>query len=135
MYIKKEIEKKCKECGKEFITGYPKKYCSRKCYLEHIRKTYRPHPYQKNLCSGTIGTINELIVCTDLMKKGYAVFRAVSYSCSCDLVIFKDKKLSRVEVTSGWFVNGKVKGRPHKKENYDIMAIVIAGEKIFYEGL
>ena len=45
----------------------------------------------------------ELIISVDLMKKGYAVFRALSPSCICDLIIFKkESKLFEIEVKTGY---------------------------------
>jgi hypothetical protein len=46
------------------------------------------------------GALTELIVCADLISKGYDVFRAVSPACPCDLVAAKKNVLIRVEVRS-----------------------------------
>lgn len=60
----------------------------------HKRKTF-------GLSTGKVGAISELIVCADLLKKGWEVFRTVSQSCSCDLIVIKNKKILRIEVRTG----------------------------------
>jgi hypothetical protein len=80
-----------------------------------------------------VGAISELLVCADLLKKGYEVFRAVSQHCSCDLAILKDKALVRVEVRTA-FMNGKGElnyAKP-KPEKSDVLALVLKDGNIFY---
>jgi hypothetical protein len=57
------------------------------------------------LSPGTKGALNELIVTTDLLSKGYEVFRSVSPSTSCDLVAQKFGILTRIEVRSGYMTD------------------------------
>lgn len=88
------------------------------------------------LPTGTAGTISELLVGVDLLKRGYEVFRALSPSCSCDLSILKDGCLLRVEVKTG-YRNGAtgnvITTTPKDRDHFDIFAIVIRGEEIIYE--
>lgn len=72
-------------------------YCSDAC-LKAGR--YEPEP-PTDLAPGDVGALGELVVSADLMRRGYAVFRALSPSCPCDLIAMKDDKLLRVEVTKG----------------------------------
>ena len=134
MYIKKKrIKKQCKGCKKEFITTRPRKiYCSNQCRKDYYNQF---NDLLINIPNNTRGAINELIVSIDLMKRGYEVFRALSPACSCDLVGFKNKKLFRVEVTSGRIVNGKAFGAIHNPSNYDIFAVVTNNKEIYYTGL
>lgn len=76
-----------------------------------------------------------MLVCADLLLKGYAVFRAVSPACSCDLIVLKDGKLCRVEVTTGHRRdNGKVNCPLKTPGAYDVLAIVVDdGKEIVYE--
>lgn len=72
------------------------------------------------------------MVAADLLAKGYEVFRAVSPSCSCDLAILRDGKLTRVEVRTGYrngHTGAMVYARKHRAE---IVAVAI-GNEIVYE--
>lgn len=88
------------------------------------------------LPTGTVGAINELRVSVDLMARGYAVFRALSPSCPCDLAILKDDNLIRVEVKTGYrLCNGrptisKVKILEHQSRG--ILALVVGPEIIYH---
>lgn len=89
--------KTCPKCKKDFEVGRGKShrldsiFCSRVCLM-------KDEDVVNGIAKGTIGAISELIVCTELLKKGYAVFRAVSQSTFCDLVVFKDSKVIKIEV-------------------------------------
>mgnify|MGYP001583111747 CR=1 FL=1 len=85
------------------------------------------------ISTGTLGAIQELIVAEDLLSSGYAVFRAVSPACSCDLVRLKDGKLERVEVTTGQITSlGKRTFPIHNPKDYDIIAVVWPDRLISY---
>lgn len=51
--------------------------------------------------TGATGARSELLVCADLIRLGYEVFRAVSPQCSCDLMILRKGIPERVEVRTG----------------------------------
>ena len=78
-----------------------------------------------------VGAIGEMTACADLLKRGFEVFRSVSATCSCDLIILKNKKLLRVEVRTG--TTNQITGRisvPKTKlklEKYDIFATIVNG--------
>jgi hypothetical protein len=56
-----------------------------------------------SLSTGTKGAINEMAVCVDLMKRGFHVYRAISPSCPCDLVIWFGPTVLRVEVKGAYY--------------------------------
>jgi hypothetical protein len=61
------------------------------------------------LPTGTVGTISELRVSILLLSQGYEVFRSLSPSCSCDLAVLRDHKLTRIDVKTGYYTpTGKV---------------------------
>lgn len=62
------------------------------------------------LSIGTTGAIGELRVSVDLLIKGYEVFRAVSHSCSCDLIAIKQSRALRIEVRTTSY---RKDGTPH----------------------
>ena len=71
-----------------------------------------------------------------LMGKGYEVYRAMSPSASVDLIVLKDSKALRVEVTKG---NRKgnpevLKWYPHSALRFDVLAVWEADGKITYMG-
>lgn len=68
------------------------------------------------------------------MKKGHHVYRAVSPSVSCDLLVIVNKRLIRLEVTTGIYDdNGKIKWNPKKDwDNFDVLAVVTRDGLIHY---
>lgn len=131
----------CLQCNSEIKAknwlGSPRKFCSKDCRITWRRLDYQKlnsgkNPLLKNRCS-VIGAIHELEACADLMKRGYEVYRAVSASANCDLVVLKDNKLLRVEVTTGkLYGNGKIYYPPKTKQIFDVLAVVIYGGPVHY---
>lgn len=98
--IKKQLpEKYCKNCDIAFIPSTERQvYCSRECSNAY---SYKQSPYRGVLPTGTVGAISEMIICADLAKRGFDIFRAISPNCFCDLVAIKGDKNLRVEVRTG----------------------------------
>lgn len=126
---------KCAICGVEFKLGYgdsPKqrKYCTRECYKSFFESQTLAFGH-----SGDVGSVGELWVSIDLMKKGYQVFRAISPASSCDLIASRNGVLKRVEVTKGQRrPNGKITFVKHNRSNYDLLAIFFHDGSIEYTG-
>lgn len=86
------------------------------------------------ISTGKRGAISEMLVACDLLNKGFEVFRAVSASASCDLVIFNDNEIVRIEVRTG---NRNMSGSVNAGVSiddigrFDILAIVV-GDNIEY---
>jgi len=122
----------CKYCGKSFKPRPNKIYCNKLC----VRRDYiskQPRKYY-DLPTGTVGALSELMVSSDLLVKGYEVFRAVSPACSCDLAVLKNNKLRTIQVRTG-YLDQKGKLHTGKTGTHDVLAIVVHGDKIYYEGL
>lgn len=119
----------CARCGKtkEFPDNYFRRFCSATCKEGGtVRFSYPVSP-------GTLGAISELNICSDLLSKGYAVFRAASPSSNYDMVVDIRGKLHRVEVKTGAFNRGAKLAyhlRPEQKD-YDILAVVTV-QGIYY---
>ncbi len=80
------------------------------------------------LPSGVVGAAHELMVCVDLLKLGWTVFRNVAPNGPADLVIMKGAITIRVEVTTGnRSASGLVMHPPKRAERYrfDVLAIVL----------
>jgi hypothetical protein len=121
-----EGEMDCVQCGASFIgDGRRRRFCSAACRNTNYLNTYVKGNPKTVMASATVGAVSELIVCADLLKRGKAVFRAVSASCSCDLAILDNSGLKRVEVTTGHLSpTGKLMHPSKAKEKYDILAVV-----------
>lgn len=120
------------ECAKPFKSCHPHKlYCSRRCRYNAAKKDFLP--IYPTLSTGTAGAIGELRVATDLLVKGFEVFRAVSPSCSCDLVTLFQGKPRRVEVRTGHYGKNRIIycAKPIDTGRYDILAIVLPDNIIY----
>jgi len=88
--------------------------------------------------ASTIGAIGELMVASDLMKRGYHVFRAMSPSAPCDLLVMREGLSARVEVRCvsrtrlGDLPNAVKSTERHR---HDILARVERDGTIHYTGL
>ena len=94
--------RKCENCKKNYIgisENQRQRWCSEKCSKEF---KYGGDVPIKNISSGTIGAVAELIVSLDLMKRGYEVYRALSPASSCDILALKGKKVFTIEVRTGY---------------------------------
>jgi hypothetical protein len=112
------------------------KYCCDKC--QRAASEFRRYGCRKprRVPTGTLGAISELIICADLMKRGYHVFRALNPACPCDLLILLNGKTFRIEVTSGYRSdNGTLVWSKHNIDLYDVLALVMPDGEIVYNGL
>lgn len=122
----------CARCGVPLPTDRHARsiYCSPRCSREPY---LNPSPL-RHINASTVGTIQELRVSSDLLLRGYAVFRALSPACTCDLAILAEGKLLRIEVTTG-VTNprtGAFRWSPHDPERYDVLAVVTWEGEITY---
>lgn len=129
--------KVCTVCSSSFETIWRQsKVCSEKCRKIHIARLYGRYA-DTSIQSGAVGAISELIVSAELMKKGYTVFRALSPDAFCDLLIHKDGKIKRVEVTTGYQTAKGTISHPKKLEtmierDIDILAVYLRiTEKVY----
>lgn len=82
--------------------------------------------------AANIGAMGELIVAADLLKLGFEVFRSVSPTTSCDLLVMRENKMYRVEVTVGHRHGDGIRYDPHDKKNFDIIAVVFQDGDVIY---
>lgn len=74
---------------------------------------------------GKTGAIVELAVAVDLLRRGFDVFRALSPSCSCDLVALKPGLVLRIEVrTMIYYEKGQrcYATAPKDTSKFDVLA-------------
>ncbi len=127
----------CENCNKIIPNPHTfRKYCNEQCQKEFIKKKHEKfESTTKELGTTKVGAIQEMLVCADLIKKGYDVFRAICSSCPCDIIILKNNQLLRVEVTTGYITsaNGYVKIPTKDYSKFDILAIVLGNSEIIYD--
>lgn len=127
------MERKCAECGKPFVPtfnrgGRKQIFCAETCRYRKYNRGRGTYSAHAGIARGTVGAINELRVAVDLLSKGFEVFRSLSQSCSCDLAVMKDGKLTRIEVRTGYHSRKVNKTSPHSKNVAD--SIYIGGTRI-----
>ena len=132
----------CKDCVRAYNQSY---YQQRREELkQRTRERYRRggrrlsgKRNQSDFSSSTGGAAAELLVCADLLLKGFGVFRSVSPTCSCDLVALKDDKLARIEVKSGYrTIEGFIRpNQSYDASKYDILAVVVGAEIAYFPDL
>jgi hypothetical protein len=127
----------CAQCGKPFgkLRSNATTFCSKECRNQNY--------YQRAILPRTSfdkrhvqGTLSELLVCVDLLKRGHEVFRAINQFCSCDLTVTINGKSYRVEVRTGYKNRYTNKALPNRKQDpakSDILAIVLQNEQVVYE--
>ena len=100
-------------------------------------------PNAKSAVSGRsdVGATSELLVCADLLGRGFEVFRAVSPSTSCDLIALKHGRCVRIQVRTAKLYHRKDGSeRLHfgRGGNHDVVAAVVyshSRHEITYEPL
>ena len=129
----------CDVCHLSFNTSHGNaKVCSKECKKKKTNRMYGREKYLEGIAPGTVGAIAEMVVAVDLMRKGYNVFRALSPSCFCDLIVEKMDKVLRIEVRTGYqsqtgnIVYPKIK-HGQKGKLLDVFAVYCgATNEIFY---
>lgn len=85
------------------------------------------------------GSMGEMIVATDLLSRGFDVFRSVGHSASCDLVGILNGKTYRIEVKVFAMKKDGTPGlcRRVKHGLFEILAVVNSDglQEIHYDGL
>lgn len=123
----------CIVCNKK-LKRQQKKHCSNLCRRTRINKRYDIGQNGK-ISTASIGAGAELAVGSDLINKGYYVFRNLSPNGPCDLIIMKDGVLKKIEVKTGRIhTNGQLTFGYSKLRdggNFDILA-VWTDHNIFY---
>jgi endogenous inhibitor of DNA gyrase (YacG/DUF329 family) len=78
------------------------KFCSNECRNKRESIAQGRYTTDKTVSPASTGAMSELIVSADLLRKGYAVFRAVSPSCYCDIIAIKKDVIWHIEVRTGY---------------------------------
>ena len=128
------MKKHCEVCNKVYkARASTQKYCDIICRREYDRRRYHTISSSlRNIPTGTVGAISELRVATDLLGKGYNVFRSISPSCPCDIVVLRGSQLLRIEVKTAYRgTSGKLYKASIRNSGFDILAQVLPNEIIY----
>ena len=85
---------------------------------------------------GNSGAADELIVCADLLSKGYEVFRSVGPNSKADIVArIGSENVVFIEVRSKFMlVDGTVRvSTAYESDNCDLYAIVVDGQAVYLD--
>lgn len=94
----------CEVCERKYSSIQPtSKTCSKECRLARSRKvTGREGIMTRGIATGTVGAMSEMRIAIHLMMKGYAVFRALSQHCYCDIIASKGDIIYKIECRTGY---------------------------------
>ncbi len=116
----------CRQCGRSISEKRQRRhavFCSTKCRVAGMEDL----TYYKNMDKGSVGAMHEMIVCCDLLKHGYNVFRNVAPTGKCDLIIHRfGGSILRVEVTGYRLNRGGIVYPKKEHKGFDILAICVA---------
>ena len=93
--VPKVHELNCPKCYKTFMGSDSRAYCP-DCKRASKRKIFVAD--WANISTSALGTMNELVVAVDLMKKGFEVYCNFRHSGSHDLIALKMDKIYRIEI-------------------------------------
>jgi hypothetical protein len=127
------VTRQCEKCGEDFESlRQRQKFCGPKCRAEHDKEQwYKVNP-PKGMATATTGTVSELVVAVDLLRRGFSVFRAMSPACNCDLAVLSDGRLCRVEVKTAYITkSGELTHPTVDCSRFDVLALV-RGDLISY---
>lgn len=142
MIMKNRKQVICEFCGKSFLSSYKNarvcksESCKKKRNTSNATKYY--HLNEKpsrigfpGIPEGTVGAIAELFIATDLLSRGYSVFRSLSQSCFCDLIGIKGNKVLKIECKTGHrnLSTKRLVFLKTNKDMVDVYAVYVFGEK------
>jgi hypothetical protein len=97
-----------------------------------LNADYKTRNVKYDLPTSKVGTLNELLVCCDLIKRKCDVYRQIGQN-TCDLAIIYKDKFMKVEVKTGALsASGKIYKSKPDCSKFDILAIVV-NDKINYQ--
>lgn len=127
--------------------------CSRQAVYDALKKLglpsvskwdLRPAPANKkpvftplfeNLSPYQAAAVSEMVVATEMLLRGFDIYKSVTSAGMCDLVAINrsDEKITRIEVkTARKTPSGKYLHSPARKNKYDILALVFPDKSIKY---
>jgi hypothetical protein len=127
--MKKKFSIICPECKSLFFTNMSYKiYCSSECRYKNRCITQGKLSHLK---VGDVGALGEMFTCSNLIFKGYEVYRAISQASKYDLIALKNGKIMSIQVRTGYRGKDNRVFFPKKKtdKHPDHYAIVLNATK------
>jgi hypothetical protein len=129
-------DKQCLNCEKTFRALRNQVFCTKYCSRVYKFQNSRVSNGLEHIAAGTVGRVSEIMVCVDLMKKGFEVYTALSTSSHCDLLAIKDKITYGFEVRTGQYFASKNGHRLHYPTNNiggkTVVVVTHSDNKIHY---
>jgi hypothetical protein len=82
--------------------------------------------------TATVGAMTELLICADLIRRGYDVFRAVSPACYCDIIARKEEVTLNVEARTGFKSGARLQFLKRYRQGVTCMAMLDTITKTVY---
>lgn len=129
----------CEYCKRQFRTTLSRqRFCATNCQRAATENVPLVHPSQieagVQIPTSTAGAASELRAAADLMLRGFHVFRAMSPSCPCDLVVWRPSgPVIRVEVKTARVnsVTGVISFQKALRNIFDAICHVTPDEVIY----
>lgn len=130
------LYKACKQCNRSITKGDIKRrlYCSKSC--KSAAEGTRRGKVVLGLPPSTVGALSELRIATDLLTKGYYVYRSVSPNGPCDLIAMHGNIIIRIEVSTALIKTDGKFSSSNKDASYiyDVRALISQdGNRIEYK--
>lgn len=124
---------RCSYCKKEFESKIGNnKFCSRSCRNNGATLNTVKYHRSDKLDNSSIGAASEMIVCANLLFKGFEVFKAISPSATWDLIAIKPEQpiaiKLQIKTVNRYVSNDKVSTPGTNALNYDCLVVVIPEE-------
>ncbi len=134
--------KECRECGKPIpeqrLNRWPSVLsCSVSCtgiYLKQNHRALSPHA-GRGLSTGAVGAISELVVCANLLQKGFDVFRNVSPTGKADLLATKKGNVFKIQVRTGSIspASGLLLYPKRGISECDVVAVAVSENVLYFD--
>lgn len=119
----------CQNCSATFKPRHGKKFCSASCGHKFYNKTVLADSPAlgagRAIPTGTVGAIAELLVAADLMRLGFAVYRALSPSSKSDLLAEHEGQFYSIEVRTARKYRSEKVIWPQSKFRSEVWALIV----------
>lgn len=120
--------RRCQICNNIFRGHEAQRYCN-----ECADGASNGNNFGNCVDAQAVGAVGELIVASELIKRGFYVFRSLAASGPCDLVCLTRSVTYRIEVTKGTSCGGHVSYGPKGDSYcYDFLAVPLENGDIFW---
>ena len=103
----------CPCCKKSFYKKVAnQKVCSKECSNKYWGRTSTI-----GIATSSVGAISEMMICSEMLKRGYSVFRTISNASFCDVVAIKASEILLIEVRTGYRQMGGADSFPKNLHN------------------